>query len=406
MHGEADFGNTILFDGIHDQNIASSKPHSLTLQNVEITKPQGSLILHTDVQIGTQLTFENGILQTQNHHLIIDYTTNPTIHIEQNAQIIGNLESIQQVGTDEVVIEAADLIIGAGEDNLGTTSVIRRTGEAATIENDGAKSIQRNWEIHTQTPLTQPRQLTFMWNEGEDDDMDLSNMSVWKKTSSGNWIALGDFEDGTERVISALTDELTQFTITDAHNPLPIKLLSFEATLELDHVLLKWSTISEQNNMGFEVQKSLDGQTFYPIGFVNGQGTSREPHEYQFEDRDIFISAYYRLKQVDFDGKTTFSPIRFLPINGNSVSISIAPNPILKGARLNVYTQDPINSPHIEYCVIYNSSGVLTYENNRITSLKQLEDELNLIFMDMPKGLYILRLVSTIGLQKIKLWKE
>src|SRR5690606_42019397 len=104
-------------------------------------------------------------------------------------------------------------IIGPGEDVLGKVEVIRRSGEAATIEHDQTRSIQRNWEIHAQTPLTQPRQLTFMWNEGEDDDMDLSKMRVWKKTASGEWVALGDFADGTERVISAITHKLTQFTI-------------------------------------------------------------------------------------------------------------------------------------------------------------------------------------------------
>src|SRR5690606_8839278 len=118
----------------------------LVLQNIEITKPQGNLILHTDLHIGTHLTFEEGIIQTQKHYLVIDYSTNPTIHIApQNTQIIGNFESIQQMGTEEVIIEAADLTIGAGEDDLGTISVIRRTGVEATIESDGAKGIQRNW---------------------------------------------------------------------------------------------------------------------------------------------------------------------------------------------------------------------------------------------------------------------
>lgn len=406
VHGEANFPNRVLFDGSKNQHVVSNKSDGIGLQNIQIAKLQGSIFLYTDLAIGTDFIFEEGTIQTQEHLLTIDYSNNPDIQITPQSQILGNVKSILEIGKEEVEIVTADLIIGAGEDVLGKVDVIRRTGIEATIENDGAKSIQRNWEIHTQTPLTQPRHLTFKWNEGEDEDMDLSNMRVWKKASSGEWIALGDFEDGTERVISATTDELTRFTITDAHNPLPIKLLSFDAILEIDYVLLKWSTISEQQNMGFEVQKSLDGETFYSIGFVNGQGYSKELHEYQFEDRDILTSAYYRLRQVDYEGKSTYSPIRFLPVNGKSVSIIIAPNPILKGAQITAYTQDPSYSPPIEHCILYNSSGILTYENNRITNLKQLEDELNSIFKDMPKGLYILHLVSTTGLQKTKLWKE
>lgn len=406
VHGEANFPNRVLFDGSKNQHVVSNKVDGIGLQNIQIVKPQGSIFLHTNLDIGTDFTFEEGTIQTQEHLLTIDYSNSPNIQIASPAQILGNVKSIIEIGTGEVAIGTADLIIGPGEDVLGKVEVIRRSGEAATIEHDQTRSIQRNWEIHAQTPLTQPRQLTFMWNEGEDDDMDLSKMRVWKKTASGEWVALGDFADGTERVISAITHKLTQFTVADAHNPLPIDLMSFTVTLEKDHALLRWFTKSEHNNMGFEIEKSSDGKTFYSIGFVNGQGTSTVLHEYQFEDRDIFASAYYRLKQLDFNGAATYSPIRFLPINSKATAINIAPNPILKGAPLTIYTHDPFNVPIIENSILYNSSGLLTYKNNRPINLQQLEDELNLIFSDLPKGLYILQLVSTLGHQKIKLWKE
>ncbi len=406
VHGEADFENMVLFDGAHDQHIVSNRSDGLSLQNIKIAKPQASLILHSDLNTGAKFNFSEGIVQTQEHLLTFDYSNSPDIQIASSAQILGNVKSILEVGKEEALIETAELLIGAGEDNLGLIEVIRRSGEDATIEHDGNKSIQRNWEILAQSPLNSPRALTFYWKEGEDEDMDLSNMKVWKKTTSGEWVALGDFAEGKDRAITVVTDEFTQFTIADAHNPLPIDLLSFTVKLKNNNALLLWATGSERNNRGFEIEKSLDGKTFYPIGFVNGQGISTGLQEYQFEDRDIFANAYYRLKQLDLNGKATFSPIRFLPIHTNSVSINIAPNPILKGAQLAVYTLDPQNVPIIEHCIVYNSSGVLTHENSRPITPSQLEAELNLIFAELPKGLYILQLVSTLGRQKIKLWKE
>ncbi|MBK9097587.1 MAG: T9SS type A sorting domain-containing protein [bacterium] len=84
---------------------------------------------------------------------------------------------------------------------------------------------------------------------------------------------------------------------------IPVELKSFNYELESNDVLLKWSTASELNNLGFEIQKSYDGNEFISIGFIDGSGTTSEPKEYIFRDKNLEQGMYaYRLIQTDYDG--------------------------------------------------------------------------------------------------------
>ncbi len=104
--------------------------------------------------------------------------------------------------------------------------------------------------------------------------------------------------------------------------PLPVELVSFTGTSSINGVILNWSTASEINNLGFEIQNSTDGETFSKVGFVQGAGTSTEVKEYTFLDDADYSGhsvIYYRLKQLDFNGNFEFSSVAEvkidLPIN-------------------------------------------------------------------------------------------
>ncbi len=90
---------------------------------------------------------------------------------------------------------------------------------------------------------------------------------------------------------------------------IPVEFTTFSAKANNGDVVLNWSTSTETNNRGFEVQRS-NGQEFTTIGFVNGNGTSTQSHEYSFADNSVATGKYsYRLKQVDFDGSFAYSKI-------------------------------------------------------------------------------------------------
>jgi hypothetical protein len=89
----------------------------------------------------------------------------------------------------------------------------------------------------------------------------------------------------------------------------PVELTSFTATANENEVVLNWSTATETNNQGFEVQKSFNGE-FETIAFVNGHGTTTESQTYLFSDKNVNVGSYsYRLKQVDFDGSFEYSDV-------------------------------------------------------------------------------------------------
>ena len=89
---------------------------------------------------------------------------------------------------------------------------------------------------------------------------------------------------------------------------IPVELASFTATANGKEVALNWSTATELNNQGFEVQRKFGSNDFATIGSVKGHGTTTSPNQYTYVDRLIDPGKYfYRLKQIDFDGKFEYS---------------------------------------------------------------------------------------------------
>jgi len=93
------------------------------------------------------------------------------------------------------------------------------------------------------------------------------------------------------------------------NTPVPVELTSFTASVNpAGHAVLNWTTASEINNKGFEVERRSENSQFVTIGFVEGYGTTTEEQNYVYVDRSVNPGTYYyRLKQVDFNGKYEYS---------------------------------------------------------------------------------------------------
>jgi flagellar hook assembly protein FlgD len=89
---------------------------------------------------------------------------------------------------------------------------------------------------------------------------------------------------------------------------IPVELTSFTANSTGKDVTLNWSTATETNNSGFEIQRSNGGE-FDVLGFVSGNGTTTQPQSYNFVDKNLPSGKYtYRLKQIDYNGQFEYSP--------------------------------------------------------------------------------------------------
>ena len=89
---------------------------------------------------------------------------------------------------------------------------------------------------------------------------------------------------------------------------IPVELTAFNASVNKNDVRLDWTTATELNNLGFEIQRKDKEGNFESLGFINGKGTTTEINEYSFIDSKVDAGNYtYRLMQKDFDGSFAYS---------------------------------------------------------------------------------------------------
>lgn len=168
---------------------------------------------------------------------------------------------------------------------------------------------------------------------------------------------------------------------------LPVTLVSFNAFKKGEEALLEWATASEQNNKGFAIERSNDGVNWMNIGFVASStinGNSNTKTDYSFIDNAPLNGVnYYRLKQIDFDNKIEYSPIRTVSFK-NQNSIHIYPNPV----RNNLTIAGLADAEQIR---IVNASGQVVYHIKATTSTINISTE------HFSEGLYYVQVVNADG---------
>ena len=130
--------------------------------------------------------------------------------------------------------------------------------------------------------------------------------------------------------------------------PLPVTWLSFDATLTSSAtVKLDWQTAVEENNKGFSVERSTDGLSYTSLSWVAGAGNSATAHTYSWtDDHPSGGKIYYRIQQVDLDGKGSYSSVRTINLSVNQL-LSVSPNP-LTGNTLTIRHSLPAGPAHIQ----------------------------------------------------------
>jgi hypothetical protein len=179
---------------------------------------------------------------------------------------------------------------------------------------------------------------------------------------------------------------IEDFLNNNGQFPLPVELLSFTAEQSGEEIVLDWSTASELNFNYFSLERSLNGKNFIEIARVDGHGTTKERHDYSFNDKNPQVGKnYYRLKSVDFDGYVEYFNVIMEDYSGKKV-FSIYPNPS-DGATLtyNMNFSPDENST----IVVYDNLGV------KVGSTSELDQNNNLTFLNpLNSGVYYVKIVS------------
>jgi len=191
----------------------------------------------------------------------------------------------------------------------------------------------------------------------------------------------------------------TNDSIQDLSDALPVELIDFTYTVT-DNVNLYWSTASEINNDYFEIEKSTDGINFEHIGGVNGNGNSNSIIDYNYIDKNPLNGiSYYRLKQVDFDGKFEYSKIIAVEYE-KQFSFNVYPNPINSGGILSL---EFANTEQKEVLVVVNdiygrelyTKILITHQNGFVVACDCMDR--------LPSGTYIIMATSQNNIYKKKL---
>lgn len=174
---------------------------------------------------------------------------------------------------------------------------------------------------------------------------------------------------------------------------LPVELIEFRADSKDGQTVLRWSTATEINNAGFEVQRSTDGSDFRKVGWIDGEGNSSRMLSYAYEDQFTTknVEYYYRLKQVDIDGGFEYSNV-VTTINRDESKFmlhEIFPNPS-NGSMVTVnVTAITTDDLKIE---VYDALGKVVHQQNVVTVEGPNLIELNV--SDIVNGSYFIKVGS------------
>jgi hypothetical protein len=165
---------------------------------------------------------------------------------------------------------------------------------------------------------------------------------------------------------------------------LPVRLTRFTGQVINDNTVnLDWTSAVELNSNKYVVERSRDGKNFEAIGTVEAAGNSSRAIAYRYSDKPATPGAYfYRLNQVDIDGKSEYSKVVYVNFGKSSGRVTaVFPNPFRNDVQLVGITTGELNSKNVR---VFTVTGQQV--NYRISGANSISIDDN-----NPNGVYILR---------------
>ncbi len=224
-----------------------------------------------------------------------------------------------------------------------------------------------------------------------------TSSTVWDETTAIN-LLVDDYVafSGTGASGDA-ADALLAVGDACSQTELPVELAQFEGTVDGQDVLLRWGTLSETNNAGFEVQhRSLDTANkadWQTLHFVDGVGTTIQPQDYTFRASGLAPGTHtFRLRQVDYDGAFEYSPTVEVIIDlAETFMIEAAyPNPFNPESTMRFAVQQ---AQHVEVALFNTLGQQVQTLFTGMAEAGQMQ-QVTIDGSDLPSGLYLVRVVG------------
>jgi hypothetical protein len=390
------------FVGSAAQTINSSNTSSEVFNKIKINKSSasGTLTLNRTTEIVTNTDFTLGLINSSSSNLFIFRNGASESNASSNSYVVG---PVRKIGNSAFTFPIGKggyfAAAGISAPSLTTdhftaeyfsadpnTVPYTRSSKESSINNVSACEY---WIIN-KTNGTSSVSVDLTW--GSPRSCTINNISEllvarWSGTqweSQGNAARTGTNSSGniTSTNVSAF-NSTTPFTLSSStnNNPLPIDLKEFTAICNEKQITISWTTIAENNNDYFALEKSFDGSAYFEIAQIDGAGNSTQINNYFYSNEASNATAYYRLKQTDFNGNTTyFGPVS-INCDQTTHDVILLPNPnhglfTIKGLQQN------------QKIVITDMLGKTIFKSK--TTQENLEIELG----DLATGVYNLQVID------------
>jgi parallel beta-helix repeat protein len=279
------------------------------------------------------------------------------------------------VNTTDGVIVANNLIYARSNKWAIGTLAQPNTNLTVTnniVHNENSTTVAINNNIATGWVSANP-----LFVNANGSNFNLQSNSTAINNANATYTPAADFY-GNARVGTADIGAIEYMTV------LPVELINFRLTKKENTTQLTWQTASETNNKQFDIERSTDAKTWQNIGTVKGQGNFNTHKNYKFTDEKPQLGInYYRLRQVDFDGKSELSTI--LSANFSSKTTpSVFPNPFTKSIVV-----DNVNDNEI--VTVYDALG------RQVANYKAQGNSMELDLANLPSNnFYFIKINNTV----------
>lgn len=382
-------GGRVTVDGSSPQNLnadAARPPvfNQLTMNGSSTFTIKAPLSITSDINFTGGIIFSDAInLLTLNAGCALSGTPSNSSFVDGPIRKVGNTAFTFPTGNSNIYRPIAISAPGNIAHNFTAQYFhsAQAFGGVTTFDPSFYHVSSCEWWKLDRTNGTSNVTVTLSWNSPDCPatyitDPSFLRVARWSGTnwvSEGNGGTTGNAAAGTI-VSSSQVTAFNAFTLasTSSANPLPVQLTSFTGKISSNGVSLAWTTASQLNNDFFTLERSQTGSDFTPIATLRGEGTTSQIHHYAHTDEEPFDGTnYYRLKQTDYDGKSTFSHVVAVTY-ATEEEFVVYPNP----------ARDFVNTNFSGRVVAYNIhyQVVLSASNGSRLDVSQL-----------PAGMYILR---------------
>jgi len=451
--GEFDAGHSkVIFDGTGSQKIDN---RDYPFYNLEINKPggkSGEVVLSEETTVNNTLSLTSGKLNLNNNTLIVNNNlpgaitrdagyiyaeTDPANLYNKVRWNIGNQLNVYTVPFGKSDTKYIPMNIDIKSNHMNTSGYLdfstygtlsdnfplpSGVGHLGTDNLGGGLIVDRYWyfghEQNARVPVEGFLTFTYLQEELDDImewDMIAERYNPQLDSVTGVWAdiiySLNQYSNyqnhgfcintpitpgGNSGTFQTSYIDTNQFyniwVLSSQAFPLPINLLSFDASCNAGKININWTTATETNNHYFTVERSTDGLSWQAIATVDGAYNSSTERYYSISDPNpTGTLSYYRLKQTDYNGKIKISSTVVVNCGADEGdgNVVIFPNPVNGFINIYIYSLKNKNAK----ISLYDALGKLIDEK----SLNNIESDQTVFTMNIsksPDGVYFIRFTS------------